>query len=484
MSSRVSPVRAPSLDEPVIVLTAARCGSTLLRSLLDAHPDLACPPETNVVKVCAQLAAIFSLVDGSSAAPGGPDLPGSLPAAADARIRAAFAAVFADYLARRGKRRWCDKSLGTAPVAGWLAGLYPEAKFICLYRHCLDVIHSGLEASPWGLLGYGFEQFAGRAGGNSVSALAAYWADHTSRILQFERGHRGRCLRVHYERLVGEPERTAAEIFTFLGVGQVPGITGLCFAAAREEASRPGVLGPGDHKIRATSAITADSVGRGVRIPVDVIPPLQLQAVNLLLAELGYTQVDDAWRASPCPPVLLAHDGIAGDGPPRTFSDEIMRTVLANIGEYIGARITASFRLGLPSGPIGDPGGGTRFGLVAYHADGQRLARGWQVDVGERSVTEIDIGGGASIDADWLVTGDVESWLSVLAGRANMASCLRNGALRYVGMRQPEPGPDSGPNAALAAAMQAERRLTMARELLGLTGWPGQTEQYEESRLT
>ena len=34
--------------DPVFVLCGGRTGSTLLRFLLDAHPDLACPPETNV----------------------------------------------------------------------------------------------------------------------------------------------------------------------------------------------------------------------------------------------------------------------------------------------------------------------------------------------------------------------------------------------------------------------------------------------------
>jgi hypothetical protein len=32
------------LDEPVLVLTAARSEPTLLRLILDAHPELACPP--------------------------------------------------------------------------------------------------------------------------------------------------------------------------------------------------------------------------------------------------------------------------------------------------------------------------------------------------------------------------------------------------------------------------------------------------------
>jgi len=39
--------RQPAAD-PVFVLCNVRSGSTLLRFGLDAHPDLACPPETNL----------------------------------------------------------------------------------------------------------------------------------------------------------------------------------------------------------------------------------------------------------------------------------------------------------------------------------------------------------------------------------------------------------------------------------------------------
>jgi hypothetical protein len=40
-----------------------------------------------------------------------------------------------------------------------LVRIYPEARFLCLYRHPMDVIASGIEACPWGLNGYGdFEQ--------------------------------------------------------------------------------------------------------------------------------------------------------------------------------------------------------------------------------------------------------------------------------------------------------------------------------------
>jgi len=61
-SAVTSPVEVPAsrfiFADPVLVLCNGRPGSTLLRFLLDAHPDLACPPETNLPALCAQLAAV------------------------------------------------------------------------------------------------------------------------------------------------------------------------------------------------------------------------------------------------------------------------------------------------------------------------------------------------------------------------------------------------------------------------------------------
>ena len=51
---------AHSFADPVFVLCNARSGSTLLRFLLDAHPEIACPPETNMPSLCAQLATVWS----------------------------------------------------------------------------------------------------------------------------------------------------------------------------------------------------------------------------------------------------------------------------------------------------------------------------------------------------------------------------------------------------------------------------------------
>jgi hypothetical protein len=508
-------VQEPVLDEPVVVLTSARSGSTLLRLILDAHPDLACPAETNFIKICSQLASVWDTIDGTSHryadssghhdgdGPGigdgdgwgigdsdGPADGDGVPEAVRDGIKALTGTVFGDYLRRRGKRRWCDKSLGTASVAGWFTKIYPKAKFICLYRHGMDVIDSGLEASPWGLIGYGFEQFSGPQPGNTVSALTAYWIEHTGRILEFERENGSRCLRVYYERLVAAPEATAGEIFSFLGVDDVPGITTRCFTSVGTDG------GPGDHKIRATSKITADSVGRGARIPVMMIPLLQLKVMNHLLEELGYTAVDEAWRKSPFPPVPLrppdadppgltvadptapTADQAAAEGTsqPRAervpvlpfgdTGDRLVRSVLERMGRVFCARVTAAFALA-PAGVARPDHGHGALALVAYHTDQHKLARSWRIDLETRNVAELDLGEGTAIEADWLVTGDVETWLAVLAGRANMSACMRSGTLRYIALD------DEGHTAQDALLSgRAEQRLQVARELLGLAGYP------------
>jgi hypothetical protein len=65
-------------------------------------------------------------------------------------MRAVADDPFRDYLLARGKKRWCDKSLDTFQFADILAQVYPDAKFIVLTRHCMDVIASGVEICPWG----------------------------------------------------------------------------------------------------------------------------------------------------------------------------------------------------------------------------------------------------------------------------------------------------------------------------------------------
>jgi hypothetical protein len=436
--------------DPVFVLCEGRSGSTLLRFLLDAHPDLACPPETNVPALCAQLATVWSLIEGAPLAANRGDEPPVIPEAAIKGIRHTLDLMVGSYLARRGKKRYCDKSLGTARYAELLLRVYPEAKFICLYRHPMDMIASGLEACPWGLSGYGFDPYIASTPGNAVLALARCWADNAAEILAAEEQFPGSCRRVRYEDLVTDPDGTANAVFGFLGVPPVPGISGRCFSDERER------FGPADYKIWHTSQITADSVGRGWSIPAGLILPQVLEQVNALADKLGYLRVDEKW-GGPRVPADLRVPGAeeAAVAPePRDGSTGLVLLASGMLGERLKAGVSLTGEV--LARRWGQYGTGSFRAIISPPA-GTGAEEPWRVDLGAGVAAVVD-SGGADDDTAWDVIGSPEAWVKVLLGDTNLSVALRRCELRYC-----DTG-DAGPIA-------AETRLSMLADLLGLTSW-------------
>ncbi|HEY6309413.1 MAG TPA: sulfotransferase [Streptosporangiaceae bacterium] len=434
---------------PVFVLCGGRSGSTLLRFVLDAHPDLACPPESDLPALCRHLSSVWSLLAGG--VPGVGVEPADLPAVAVAGARAAADALVGVYLARRGRRRYCDKTLGAAWQAGLLARIWPEARFVCLYRHPMDVIASGAEACSWGLSGYGFEPYAAGAAGNTALALARYWADHAEAILRAEQQLAGCCLRVRYEDLVADPEGVAGRIFGFLGVAPAPGITSRLFSLDRER------LGPSDYKIWSTAGVTGRSVGRGWRVPAQLIGAAQLERVNELAGRLGYIRVDGQWGAGAAPADVRADVGepgpaLAGDGAGAGGAAVVplgLRLLAQRVMAGVG-RLDEEFARRWA------PYSAEPFLLAATVADERGLAR-WLVDpvAGRAVVGEAARGGGS-----WSVTGTARGWERVLGGQENMGVAFRHGDLRYRDAGGPGPG-----------SAAADARVSMMAELLAIAAW-------------
>jgi protein-tyrosine sulfotransferase len=446
-SAVTSPAGVPAsrfgFADPVFVLCNGRSGSTLLRFLLDAHPDLACPPETNLPALCAQLATVWSLIEGAPLAQSRGDEPPVIPEAAIAGVRATMDTMIGSYLQRRGKKRYCDKSLGTARFAELLVRVYPEARFICLYRHPMDVIASGIEACPWGLAGYGFDSYiATTAPGNAVLAIARFWADNVKAILDAEKRFPDRCLRVRYEDLVTETEETAARILAFLAAASAPGIGAACFSAERER------FGPADHKIWYTSAISDRSIGRGWSVPAAMIAPPVLTQVNDLAGELGYLTIDDGWGTS-APPA----DVRVSPAAPAAAADPLGPVTSTSVGQRLETGLASSH-----------PGAAERFTslggetmvAVCIAADPRQPSEHWLVDLGRRTVRFGNRD--AQENSDWDIIGSVEAWEDVIAGKQNLSVALRSYQLRYCD--RDEAGPTT-----------AESRLRVLADLLGLTDW-------------
>jgi hypothetical protein len=409
--------------DPVFVLCAARSGSTLLRFLLDAHPDLACPPETMIGGMCAQMAAVWATLEqagtpGLAAVPAPP--AGTWPEPVLAGIRRAVDDMAGSYLRRRGKRRFCDKSLSAAVHADLMVALYPAARFICLYRHPMDLIASGVEACPWGLGGFGFDQYAMNSPGNSVHALAQFWVDNTAAITSVAQRYPDRCAQVRYEDVVADPELVAGTIFEFLGLPPAPGVSRACFAAERE------FIGPSDYKIWQTAQVSAASVGRGWSVPAQLIGPPVLAWVNHLAGTLGYVPVDERWGAAPAPPDLR----LPGSGPAAVGA--------AGRGQHFpsGYRLLRE-RLQAAPGRATDeftqrwaPCSTEVFLVTATPPGGTGQSARWRADLSAGTVTMVSVLRAAA-PARWDIAGPADVWEQVLDGRLDLGVAVRRRLLRY-----------------------------------------------------
>ena len=439
-----APVPGDTAAGPVFVLTAARSGSTLLRFILDSHPDLACPPETGLAAACAAVLHAWQVLEAPAATRAG-RRPGHASRPALAAARGMADTAFAHYLAGTGKRRWCDKSLSTAWYAGLIAEIYPEARFICLYRHCTDMIASALEAWPWGIaLGPNWattlapilNHFAARHPGDTVTAVTEYWLECSRRVAAFEHHYADRCYRLRYEDLVSEPEAVTASLFGFLGLTQVPGITRTCLRASHD-------TGPSDAKIWFTSDIVRGSVGRGTAVPARRIAPQVRAGMNEMLAALGYRPVDEHWDqlAGPAdpraePPAAQTADGGQADGAavaPGAGQRPELAAVLRGLQCRMSSRSAAELRRLREFCPAVAR---AEVLLVARDGDGARQEMYWSFAAAQAAADgelgpDEPPGAAGRIQVTFLASP--ATWQSLLAGSANMASELDAGRLGYRG---------------------------------------------------
>jgi hypothetical protein len=204
------------------VVGVARSGTTLLRLMLDAHPELAIPHETHFIPAVlrepdASRERFFELLTGF---PTWEDLktPAELFHEELLRVepfdvRDGLRAFYRLYARARGKARWGDK---TPPYLLHIRAIHealPEARFIHIIRDGRDVAVSlrPLWFSP----------------GESMEALAGMWAGHVTQARAQGLGQPPGSpfyLEVRYEDLIADPVRELRRICGFLDLRYDPGM--------------------------------------------------------------------------------------------------------------------------------------------------------------------------------------------------------------------------------------------------------------------
>lgn len=268
------------MTAPIFILSHARTGSTLLRYIVDAHPQVCCPPELALGRLCRNLTYTLALTLGDESMGLGDEGPACEVRAA---VRSHIDQIMNAYCASKQKVRWCDKSTNNVDHLGIIDGIFPDAQYVCLHRHGLDVVNSLLELFRHGFAGRYAEKVA-RSPDNLVDAMIDTWTEATQAVLDFEAAHPQRCFRVRYEDLVATPASIAEQMFSFLELPFPPKMLDAVFAVSHDR-------GPGDLRIQFTSEIQQNRVGRGARLPRAMISPDRLASLNRIHRVLGYAAV-------------------------------------------------------------------------------------------------------------------------------------------------------------------------------------------------
>ena len=208
------PDRADPLSRAPVpfVVGAARSGTTLLRLMLDSHPQLAIPPETHFLsKLHSQSprnpAEFLSVLRASPRwrdwQLDGAELERELERLQPFTVSEALRTFYGAYSRRFGKSRWGDKTPAYAERLEMIERLLPEAAFIHIVRDPRDVVLSIISAgAPWW-------------GSQDPREAAERWSERV-RTCRAQGARARRYLEVRYEDLIRSPTRILRNLCEFL----------------------------------------------------------------------------------------------------------------------------------------------------------------------------------------------------------------------------------------------------------------------------
>ena len=271
-------------SEPIFILSCERSGSTLLRVIVDTHPDIACPAQLSLGPTCANLYNTIYYSIGQRLAVSESERVAHVLR----EVRDTVGNVMTRYASSRGKRIWCEKTTLNVDYLKILSEVFPNARYLCLYRNCMDVVQSCLKFSALGFM----EELAPYVRDdprNLVAAMAESWLDKNTKILDFETRHPGRCFRVSYENLTLDPHKTIPAMFRFLGVSWDERILENIFSAEHDR-------GEGDLKVHFSKEISRDSIGKGRSIPSRSLPNRLQARIDVMNDCLGFASLDHFYK--------------------------------------------------------------------------------------------------------------------------------------------------------------------------------------------
>ncbi|XP_011293541.2 protein-tyrosine sulfotransferase isoform X1 [Musca domestica] len=194
-----------SRDMPLIFIGGVpRSGTTLMRAMLDAHPDVRCGQETRVIPRILQLRSHWLKSEKESL---------RLVEAGITKevMNSAIAQFCLEIIAKHGDPapRLCNKDPLTLKMGTYVIELFPNAKFLFMVRDGRATVHSIISRK---VTITGFDL-------TSYRQCMQKW-NHAIEVMhdQCKEIGKERCMMVYYEQLVLHPEEWMRKILEFLDV--------------------------------------------------------------------------------------------------------------------------------------------------------------------------------------------------------------------------------------------------------------------------
>ena len=204
--------RFVSHHAPIVIGGSQRSGTTLMRVILDSHPQIACGPESSLLTggfMPHKLAARFDCTEDEI-----------WQWRERCRDHAEFVDVFlTEYANRCRKRRWAEKTPQNVHHVGFIFRHFPKARFIHLVRDGRDTVCS-IRTHPKYRIVDGRQVATGIR--RPLKPCIESWLAATADGLRW-RGH-PQYLEVRYEDIVNEPEPTLRRVCEFIGEDWTPAL--------------------------------------------------------------------------------------------------------------------------------------------------------------------------------------------------------------------------------------------------------------------
>lgn len=276
---REKPYLSPTA--PIVIGGCGRSGTTLLRVILDSHPNICCGPESNLFLIgkthrlsLEEIAFKFDLSAARII-----DLQQSSSSLAEFIDR-----FFAAYAAERGKARWAEKTPKNVTALDFIIAHFPQSKFLHVIRDGRDVACS-LRTHPRHQVVNG--RLVALNTRNPWEQGVLRWVTDVRAGLVHRSDPRYREIR--YEDLVAEPEPALRALFEFLGESWDEGV--LNFHAERGSSRDVRKFPQNPEAIRP---LYSDAVGKWRTEMTQAEAAFFKAHAGQLLVELGY-ETNDSW---------------------------------------------------------------------------------------------------------------------------------------------------------------------------------------------